>query len=100
MPRKTRIDAPGALHHVIIRGIERRKIFRSDYDRGNFLSRLSELIAKAKTDCFAWVILANHADILLRTGQTPISTVLGRLLTGYAGVIRGTATAPPYNPLD
>ena len=30
MPRKARIDAPGALHHVIIKGIERRKIFRSD----------------------------------------------------------------------
>jgi len=33
MPRKGRIDAPGALHHVIIRGIERRKIFLSDDDR-------------------------------------------------------------------
>lgn len=27
MPRKSRIDAPGALHHIIVRGIERRKIF-------------------------------------------------------------------------
>lgn len=44
MPRKVRIDAPGAMHHVIIGGIERRKIFRSDYDRKNFLNRLSVLI--------------------------------------------------------
>jgi len=44
MPRKSRIDAPGALHHVIVRGIERRKIFRSDYDRKNFLNRLGKLI--------------------------------------------------------
>jgi hypothetical protein len=28
MPRSARLDAPGAVHHVIIRGIERRKIFR------------------------------------------------------------------------
>jgi hypothetical protein len=34
---KLRVDAPGALHHVIFRGIERRKIFRIDYDRNNFL---------------------------------------------------------------
>jgi hypothetical protein len=27
MPRKSRIDAPGALHHFIVRGIARRKIF-------------------------------------------------------------------------
>ena len=26
MPRKARLDAPGTLHHVIIRGIERRPI--------------------------------------------------------------------------
>ena len=37
MPRQSRIDAPGALHHVIVRGIERRNIFRDDQDRYNFL---------------------------------------------------------------
>ncbi len=40
MPRKARIDAPGALHHIIGRGIERRKIFLDDVDRGNFVQRL------------------------------------------------------------
>jgi hypothetical protein len=33
MPRTARLDAPGVLHHVIIRGIERRKIFRNNKDR-------------------------------------------------------------------
>ena len=37
MPRHSRIDAPGALHHVIIRGIERGVIFRDDKDRDGFL---------------------------------------------------------------
>jgi hypothetical protein len=27
MPRQARIDAPGALHHIIARGIGRKKIF-------------------------------------------------------------------------
>ncbi|MCP4214538.1 MAG: hypothetical protein GY765_07765, partial [bacterium] len=30
MPRQSRIDAPGALHHIIIRGIERKAIFKDD----------------------------------------------------------------------
>jgi putative transposase len=30
MPRQSRIDAPGALHHVIARGIGRRKIFDNE----------------------------------------------------------------------
>ena len=37
MPRKARIDAPGALHHIIIRGIERRRIFTDDLDRDNLI---------------------------------------------------------------
>ena len=85
MPRQARIDAPGALHHVIIRGIERRKIFRSDFDRNNFVERLSALVPATSIDCFAWAILDNHVHLLLRTGDTPISIFMSRLLTGYAG---------------
>ncbi len=40
MPRLARLDAPGVLHHVIIRGIERRGIFEDNKDRDNLLSRL------------------------------------------------------------
>lgn len=85
MPRKARIDCTGALHHVIIRGIERRKIFKSDFDRTNFLNRLSELIPETRTDCFAWALMTNHVHLLLRTGLVPISVFMSRLLTGYAG---------------
>jgi len=37
MPRKARIDAAGALHLIIVRGIERRRIFSDDQDRDNFV---------------------------------------------------------------
>ena len=40
MPRQARIDAPGALHHIIVRGIERKKIFRDDKDRNDFIDRI------------------------------------------------------------
>ncbi len=84
MPRKARIDAPGAVHHVIIRGIERKNIFRSDSDRVNFLVRLSELIPETQIDCFAWTLIPNHVHLLLRTGLVPVSILMSRLLTGYA----------------
>ena len=38
MPGGSRHDAPGKLHHVIIRGIERRNIVDGDNDRENFVS--------------------------------------------------------------
>jgi len=49
MPRSARLDAPGVLHHVIIRGIERREIFKDDKDRENFLDRLSFLVPETQT---------------------------------------------------
>ena len=53
MPRKARLDAPGTLHHVIIRGIERRPIVDDDKDRENFVSRLGRLAAETETGIFA-----------------------------------------------
>jgi len=84
MPRTARLDAPGVLHHIMIRGIERRKIFMDDNDRDDFLSRLEKLIPVTGTSCFAWAFMPNHAHFLFRTGSAPIATLMRRLLTGYA----------------
>ncbi len=84
MPRNARIDAPGALHHIIVRGIERRKIFEDDTDRINFLDRLGKVLSETHTKCFAWALIPNHFHLLLRTGGCPLSTVMRRLLTGHA----------------
>ena len=83
MPRRARIDAPGAVHHIIARGIERGKIFRDDEDRDDFITRLGDLIAETRTQCFAWALTPNHFHLLLKTGSVPIATVMRRLLTGY-----------------
>ncbi len=84
MPRKTRIDAPDAVHHVIGRGIGRARIFLSDYDRNNFLDRLGAILGETKTSCYAWALIPNHFHLLLKTGCTHLSSVMRRLLTGYA----------------
>ncbi len=84
MPRLARLDAPGVVHHVIIRGIERRAIFKDKLDRNNFLERLGKLVSATNTGCYAWVFMRNHAHFLFRTGDVGLSTLMRRLLTGYA----------------
>ena len=49
MPRQARLDAPGVLHHVMVRGIERRAIFRDDTDRADFV--MGDVGSKA---CYAF----------------------------------------------
>ena len=84
MPRQARLDAPGVLQHVMARGIERRKLFRDDKDRKSFLDRLAIILEETQTQCYAWALIPNHFHILLRTGPTPLSKVMRRLMTGYA----------------
>ena len=84
MPRKARIDAPGALQHIIIRGIERNFIFNDSQDYRNFIDRLGNILSDTATPCYAWAQMTNHVHLLLRTGRAPLSTVMRRLLTGYA----------------
>ena len=84
MPRKSRIDTAGALHHIMVRGIEGCKIFQNDADRDNFLERFGGILSETKTSCYAWALIPNHFHLLLRTGPVPISTIMRRLLTGYA----------------
>jgi putative transposase len=84
MPRQSRIDAPGALHHIIARGNEKRKIFKDKKDYKEFLVRLGDILSHTQTMCYAWALIPNHFHLLLRTGTVPIVTVMRRLLTGYA----------------
>lgn len=84
MPRTARIDIPGLLQHVIVRGIERRDIFLDDNDRRLFLERLSKLLAETGTDCLAWALMSNHFHLLLCPRVTKLSVFMRRLLTGYA----------------
>jgi REP element-mobilizing transposase RayT len=84
MPRQAKLDFPGALHHVIIRGVEKQNIVDGRRDREIFLSRMGELASETKTVIYAWALMTNHAHILLRSGPQGISKFMRRLLTGYA----------------
>lgn len=83
MPRQPRLDAPGTLHHVMGRGIERTKIFRRKRDYEDFLQRLGGLCEQGAVVVYAWALMPNHFHLLLRTAKQPLSSSMGKLLTGY-----------------
>jgi len=60
MPRQARIDTPGALHHIIVRGIERKKIFHDDKDRNDFIDRIGGILKETSTTCYGWALIPNH----------------------------------------
>jgi len=84
MPRQARLDVPGALHHIMVRGIDKTKIFRDDEDKARFLERLGLTISEGKCTVYAWVLMDNHVHILFKSGKQGISVVMRKLLTWYA----------------
>lgn len=83
MPRLARLDAPGVLHHVLGRGIEKTKIFINDEDREDFVSRLAELAENKSMEIYAWSLLPNHFHLLCKTKNRPLASSMRKLLTGY-----------------
>jgi putative transposase len=84
MPRQARLDVPGALHHIMVRGINKSDIFLDDQDRQRFLERLGVIITDAKSSVLAWSLMSNHVHILFKSGEGGISSVMRKLLTWYA----------------
>jgi len=84
MLRQARLDAPGTLHHVMLRGIEGSAIFRDDEDREDFLTRVGDLTERTGTRILAWVLMDNHVHFLLFSGPEGLSSLMRKLLTGYA----------------
>jgi len=88
MPRQARLDAPGTLHHVIIRGIERKEIVKDDHDRQNFVYRMGMIALETGTLIYAWTLMTNHAHIFLRSSSSGISRYMSRLLKELSSVCK------------
>lgn len=84
MPRGPRFDAPGVVHHVIQRGVDRRATFIDDADRHDYLRRLDEILPEERVRCLAWVLMSNHVHLVLQTGDRPVARAMQRIGTGYS----------------
>jgi hypothetical protein len=73
---------------MMIRGIERRKIFRDDDDRQDMLDRLATLLPETGTVCYAWAFLDNHAHFLFRSGPRGIAVGAAFRYDGRRGQLR------------
>ncbi|MBN2586200.1 MAG: transposase [Candidatus Fermentibacteraceae bacterium] len=85
MARMLRPDWEGALHHIMVRGIDGRTVFSGESDKEDLVHRLEKLVVLNEVEIYAWAIMPNHLHLLLlRTGKLPVYRFMHRLLTGYA----------------
>ena len=83
MPRKLRIQYPGAMYHVMNRGDQREAIFRDDEDRQKFLATLGEACQKTEWQVHAYCLMSNHCDLVVETPQPKLADGMKWLWGGY-----------------
>lgn len=83
MARKPRISFPSALHHVVIRGNHKEKIFLDNKDKERFLTNLRIYRGRYKFMLYAYVLMENHAHLLIEEGEIPLSKIMQGIDQSY-----------------
>jgi hypothetical protein len=60
MPRKSRLNVPGAVYHVMARCLGHVRLFPDDEDREFFLSLLGRYLERTGTQCYVSALRIRH----------------------------------------
>ena len=69
MPRKQRIEYPGAVYHILNRGNYRRELFLKENTGEAFERCLFEVVARCGWKLHAYVIMSNHYHLAFETPE-------------------------------
>ena len=83
MPRKMRLQYPGAMYHVMSRGDQRDDIFFDDVDRYDFLRTLGEACLKTDWQVHAFCLMRNHYHLVMETPNANLVAGMAWLQSTY-----------------
>lgn len=86
MSRKPRtpIIAPNQIYHIVSRGNNEKRIFRSSRDYRKFLSVLKETKKKFPFYLYCYTLMPNHYHLEIETQEISISKIMHRINFLYA----------------
>lgn len=83
MARKLRVEYEGAIYHVVIRGVEQRRLFDDDSDRERMVDRLGCYATTYGVRLYLYCLMRNHVHLLLETPGANLGLFMHRLQTAY-----------------
>ncbi|MBQ7183145.1 MAG: transposase [Clostridia bacterium] len=83
MPRTARKTADSGIYHVMMRGINRQRIFEDDEDRDRFLEILKKTKEMDGFDLIAWCLMPNHVHLLIHENEVKLETIFRRIGAAY-----------------
>src|SRR5688500_4222046 len=84
MARPLRVEYPGAIFHVTVRGNERRDIYRDETDRNRFLDLLGQVVDRFGWILTAYVLMSNHFHLALQLTATNLARGMHWLNATYS----------------
>jgi len=78
MPRKLRVEYPGAMYHVMSRGDQREDIFLDDVDRHDFIKTLAEACQRTGWQVHAYCLMRNDYHVVVETPNANLVPSQGR----------------------
>lgn len=82
--RRLRVQYPGALYHVMSRGVLRSSLFINDDDRHHFFRRCESTVERFDWRVYAVVQMTTHFHLLFKTPQPNLCRGMQFLLGPYA----------------
>ena len=83
MPRCPRVISPTGIYHIVVRGINKQRIFEDDKDNFRILRIIRECKEKYSFDVFAFCLMGNHMHLLMRTRDVSIGRIMRVVGTKY-----------------
>ena len=75
LPSKPRLDSKTGIHHVILRGINKQRIFEEDEDYNKFLQVLRRYQNKCDYSLLAYCLMSNHIHLLIKVGTMDLGVI-------------------------
>jgi REP element-mobilizing transposase RayT len=83
MPRSARKKSSSGIYHIILRGINKQRIFEDDEDNLCFLDKLETYKDISGFELYAYCLMSNHLHLLIKEGEEPLSITFRRIGASY-----------------
>lgn len=83
MPRKPRVQQPGMIHHIIVRGNNKESIFKEDNDKIRYLQLLERYKKRHLFKLLAYCIMDNHVHLLIKQNEVSLSKTMQGIQQSY-----------------
>lgn len=83
MPRRARKSSSTGIYHVVMRGINKQRIFEDDEDNQKYLDTIKKCKETSGYEVYAYCLMSNHIHLLMKEGKEDLGVAFGRIGASY-----------------